>query len=176
MNPEEEPRRDSENKPFRIAFAVAAGLFLLAVLGLGIAFLVSPGSDEGRVDDREVDRALTHRDMTPGAGTDQLQVAEYELDVNAGLLRGSVMNHGSTSQINVEVTFTLYDEQQSEVGTAFERVGEIQGGDTWRFNIPVEEGATSAELRSLTSTPRGGVAPGQDHRPGDTRAPDTAIQ
>jgi hypothetical protein len=173
---QKEPRRDSENKPFRIAFAVAAGLFLLAVLGLGIVFLLGPGPDEGRVGDREVDRALTHRDMTPGEGTDQLQVAEYELDVNSRVLRGSVMNNGPTSQINVEITFTLYDEQQSEVGTAFERVGEIQGGDTWPFNIPVEEGATSAALRSLTSTPREGVAPGQDHRPGDTRAPDRAIQ
>ncbi|MFW5955432.1 MAG: FxLYD domain-containing protein [Rhodothermales bacterium] len=111
-------------------------LLLLAAVGFGIAMFVAPRDS---VTDNGEPAATSHEEALTGRSAGQLQVAEYVFDPDLRQVSGSVMNGTDRHYVNIQVEFVLFDLEGDSAGVARDTTRELAAGETWRFNIFVED-------------------------------------
>lgn len=117
-------------------------LVLLAAIAFGIMMFTS--DRDTIADDDASARVDTLYDTEVDTLGRRLAIAEYTFDPSAGEISGSVMNGTERHFVNVQVEFTYFDLDGDSAGVVRDTTRELQAGETWTFNLPVEtEGGVS---------------------------------
>ena len=64
---------------------------------------------------------------------------------------GTIKNNSGMEKGYIEVTFTLYDADGNNIGTALANTNNLKDGGTWKFEaIVLEDNVASFELNEIT--------------------------
>ena len=102
-----------------------------------------------------------------------LALVNFQLQSQTNRLDGSILNNDTTSYVNVQIAFDLYDSQNQRVGTVRDSTREVQSGESWEFSMTVPGGqaavrAVPVEVQATPrSTPAGQDQPRNSPSPGD---------
>lgn len=79
-----------------------------------------------------------------GSGLDQMRMG--------GTISGIIKNTTGKTFSSVSISFTLYDSAGNQVGTAFDRIDNLAGGNTWKFEaLAVEDSATKFSFNGINA-------------------------
>ena len=154
------------------------GLFLVAVVLVGLFFFFAPrdevaapeAREGGAVTGEEYERERYIEDYAEGRYTGEVSASErgdvidslsrglvlvnYSYDRQADEVSGSVMNNTRQPFVGVQLAFRLLDAQDDSIGAVRQVMGEIGPSATQRFviSIPREQPVTSVTPTELSAT------------------------
>jgi hypothetical protein len=114
-------------------FFVTAGIAFLAIIGLGVFYLVGP-----REPVTSGEQTVTAESGNRLEGmAEELVLNRYQYDPSAQAIEGSVINNTQQPYVNVQVGFTLLGIDSTRIGTVRDTTSELKPGATWAFRTPV---------------------------------------
>ena len=152
---------------------IAIVVFLLVVVGYGVYLLIGDRTEvysQQAVDGRGAPDSIQNRIGDDTYVLDDqprgLVLLNYEVDRAGKVVMGSILNNTPEPLVSVEVTFDLYDAEDTMIETVGDTTSEVSPGAVWEFSAvyPPDISVARAERQVLRGSAK--------HIEGPLRNPD----
>ena len=128
----------------KVALGVIIGFVVLMV---GCAALFSTGVDTTT----EMETETKIENNSPEAKYEFVEEPKMVKKDYGTYIVGTIKNNSGMEKGYMEVTFTLYDTNGNNIGTALDNTNNLKDGGTWKFEAMVlEDDVASFELNEIT--------------------------
>lgn len=120
-------------------FATLMGIMLIVIVGYGVTTFISPRDSADQTADERAERPTAQTLTLDESSPSDLRILEYAFDPASRQLQGSVMNDSERWYVNIQVEFVYLDVDGDSAGTVRDTTRELAAGETWRFDIFIDE-------------------------------------